>query len=454
MNAERVGEMRSPGAQVAPSAKMRFECGCSFSCVCAAHQNISDRFSDCIAHVLTSIRSLVSLQFLGRSWSPAWGWESGMDLEAVADAAGAGTDVRKYLKLRGVTSAGTLAMLAPDEATYRDIVIAPLLSGFGEGADRIELSDTDRPIAAAVLLFMRKLALDSHAATQPSPSPGAADSPGSSGPSGVSASSKDSDKVPRTLPPGVWTAQIQKYEAVQIHGRNRSFPQQRLLGAESSLAKLWHQLKVTRDFSPLPLGEIMSRRSFDATGAVNALSKRKLSKELIVDVDRDRLVAEDAEDAWEPRSMLAVIDALEALRWAYILLEFGHEFEVSALFDDFIHKARQRPQQLDSFRSYYESASWKLCRELRSGRTFSEAVAAVREDLHLFQEVMSRPPPASGKASGGKGDPNKKRKQYDESPKKDEDRRKRQAWEASQQSWSGQKQQDWAKWPKKWRPAS
>ena len=81
-----------------------------------------------------------------------------MDLEAVADAAGAGTEVRKYLKLRGVTSAGTLAMLAPDEATYRDTVIAPLLSGFGEGADRIELSDTDRPIAAAVLLFMRKLA--------------------------------------------------------------------------------------------------------------------------------------------------------------------------------------------------------------------------------------------------------------------------------------------------------
>ena len=139
--------------------------------------------------------------------------------------------------------------------------------------------------------------------------------------------------------------------------------------------------------------------------------------------------------------------------WAYILLEFGHEFDVSALFDDFIHKARQRPQQLDSFRSYYESASWKLCRELRAGRTFSEA-AAVREDLHLFQEVMSRPPPASGKASGGKGDPNKKRKQYDESPKKDEEKRKRQAWEASQQSWSGQKQQDWAKWPKKWRPAS
>ena len=134
--------------------------------------------------------------------------------------------------------------------------------------------------------------------------------------------------------------------------------------------------------------------------AVNALSKRKLSKELVVDVDRDRLVAKDTEDSWEPRSMLAVIDALDALRWAYILLEYGHEFDVCALFDDFIHKARQRPQQLDAFRSYYESATWKLCRELRSGRTFAESVAAVREDLQLFQEVMSRPGPSSGKSSG------------------------------------------------------
>ena len=139
---------------------------------------------------------------------------------------------------------------------------------------------------------------------------------------------------------------------MQIHGRSRTFNQQRLLGAESSLAKLWHQLKVTRDFAPLPLGEIMSRRSFHATtGMVNALSKRKLAKELVVDVDRDRLVAGDADDAWEPRSMLAVIDALEALRWAFILLEYGHEFDVNELFDDFIQKARQRPQQLDNFRS-------------------------------------------------------------------------------------------------------
>ena len=139
-----------------------------------------------------------------------------------------------------------------------------------------------------------------------------------------------------------------------------------------------------------------------------------------------------------------------ALRWAYILLEYGHDFDVGALFDDFIHKARQRSQQLDAFRSYYESASWKLCRELRAGRTFAESVAAVREDL---QEVMSRPVPAPGKASGAEGE-GKKRKQTEESPRKVDDNRKRQAWESNQQAWSSSKQQDWSKWPKKWRPTA
>ena len=135
------------------------------------------------------------------------------------------------------------------------------------------------------------------------------------------------------------------------------------------------------------------------------------------------------------------------------VLEYGHEFDVCALFDDFIHKARQRPQQLDAFRSYYESATWKLCRELRSGRTFAESVAAVREDLHLFQEVMSRPAPSPGKSSGAKGE-GKKRKPTEESPRKADDNRKRQAWESQQQAWGTSKQQDWSKWPKKWRPSA
>ena len=55
-------------------------------------------------------------------------------------------------------------MIAPDETTNREVMIAPLLAGFGSGADRIMLDAADRPIASAILLHMRKLAIEAHAA--------------------------------------------------------------------------------------------------------------------------------------------------------------------------------------------------------------------------------------------------------------------------------------------------
>ena len=83
-----------------------------------------------------------------------------MELSAIADAAGAGADVRHYLQLRGIASAGTLAMMAPDEARFRDIVVAPLLAGYGAAPDSIALDEADKPIAAAILLFMHAQACE------------------------------------------------------------------------------------------------------------------------------------------------------------------------------------------------------------------------------------------------------------------------------------------------------
>ena len=155
MTAERVGEMHPTGEKVATSAKRGLVgAWCQFGVSASDAAQLLCAVLECLHHSCFACPVLFSdvAQIFGSELEPSFGCASRMDLEAVADAAGAGTEVRKYLRLRGVTSAGTLAMLAPDEATYRDIVIAPLLSGFGEGADKIELSDTDRPIAAAVLL--------------------------------------------------------------------------------------------------------------------------------------------------------------------------------------------------------------------------------------------------------------------------------------------------------------
>ena len=78
------------------------------------------------------------------------------------------------------------------------------------------------------------------------------------------------DKVPWTWPSVV---------SVGINGRSPSFPQQFVL--LGSLTKLWHQLKVSRNFAKLPLA---GDQSFGAIGAVKALSKCKQKNELVVDV--------------------------------------------------------------------------------------------------------------------------------------------------------------------------
>ena len=318
-----------------------------------------------------------------------------LTLDEVADQAGAGADVRKYLKLRGLTSPCTLAMVAPDEPTFRDVMIAPLLSGFSVGSDSVQLIEADKPIAAAVLLYMRKLAIEH----EKKPNPGgkqplgtAAQNPAAP----TSAATTDMDKVPRTLPPGVWAAQVAKYEAIQIDVETRKFSQNMVLGAEASMAKLWHALKVSRNFTPLPLGELIAKRSFDAANFVNGLSKRKQSKELVVDLDKDRLVAEDTGDTWEPRSMLLVIDALQALRWAYTVLGYGHELHIQEIFELLILRARQRP---DNFRANYEAASrasvqrdesWQdLERSIRCSQRWPPAVSGDHDSAPASEDPVA-----------------------------------------------------------------
>ncbi|CAE7455635.1 setd6 [Symbiodinium necroappetens] len=301
-------------------------------------------------------------------------WEAKRE---VADRAGASPEILRYLELRGIKAVGTLAHAAASDTEYRDVVIRPLLAGFGPPDARIEISEQEKPIASAILMYMRNISLEAQRpqSSQPKPS-GTVDpdvpatSAGTSGSRGASASSYDPDKVPKTLPAGVWTQQIQKWESVVIHGVARKFPEQRVIGAESSLAK----------------------RSFDSAGLVNGLAKRKVNQELVIDIDKDRLLTkDDAEGTFEPRSMLAVIDALNANRWALLLLEYGPEHEIDRLYDLLEQRARQRPQNLEQFRVYYEAAMWNLCMSLRAGKTFAEAAAGVREDVHQYQEVMARP---------------------------------------------------------------
>lgn len=88
--------------------------------------------------------------------------------------------------------------------------------------------------------------------------------------SGTSAATTPAvDKIPKTLPAGVWMSLVKAYNEIQLNGRDRSFPVAELLGSECVVARMWREHNVSKLYTPVGLGEIIQRRSFTASGDVN-----------------------------------------------------------------------------------------------------------------------------------------------------------------------------------------
>ena len=193
----------------------------------------------------------------------------------LAAEAGAGTELVQYLEDRGVRAPATLALLAQDDHELETVLLQPLLTGWKTKAgSAITLAESEKPIAKAILRHMWNLARNSwqaqlsaaRPATSPAPDPASATSSGSS--------TKD-DKVPKTLPAGVWSKAIQAYESQQIGGCDRTFPTHELLGAESVLARIHHEITISKLFTPVALGEILQKRTFQASGRRTQRSGQK-----------------------------------------------------------------------------------------------------------------------------------------------------------------------------------
>lgn len=306
----------------------------------------------------------------------------------LAAEAGAGTELIQYLEDRGVRAPATLALLAQDE--LETVLLQPLLTGWKTKAgSAITLAESEKPIAKAILRHMWNLARSSWQAQLSAARPAAPSAPDPATVTSSGSSTKD-DKVPKTLPAGVWSKAIQAYESQQIGGCDRTFPTHELLGAESVLARIHHEITISKLFTPVALGEILQKRTFQASGEPNALAKRE-AKPTTFTVANDQLIATE-EQTWQPRSLLAILDGLASVKWAYILLQIGPEKSVISFFDWAIKLARSRPQKTDQLNQWWTTISWKLALELRGGRTWEEAVGPIQRDYDTFTECMGREP--------------------------------------------------------------
>ena len=104
---------------------------------------------------------------------------------------------------------------------------------------------------------------------------------------------------------------------------------------------------------------------------------------------------------WAPRSLLAIIDGVDAARWALILVEVGREEDVNAFADWFVAKARGNPAKLDQVKRLWVKTTWAIALGMRAGRTFKEMAAEVVADTAMFNEAMAYVEPAPKRNPAG-----------------------------------------------------
>ena len=208
-------------------------------------------------------------------------------------------------------------------------------------------------------------------------------------------------KVPKSLSPGNWTMMVNAYQNQQIGGKDRIFPTVELLGTESVLARIVHENEISKNFTPVLLGELISLRTFLPTGEPNPLSKKDRSSTKL-QLSGETLTAA-AEEPWQPRSVLAIMDGLNSIRWAYILCSVGSEQSVHEFIDWAIRLARSRPQKTEQFTQYWLTG-WKLATMMRAGKTFDESALVLVRDYDSFSECMAREPSQPKRATAPNND--------------------------------------------------
>ena len=190
------------------------------------------------------------------------------DLASAMTEAGVGDNLRKYMQARGINTAAVMAAIARDPARGGRRPVGPAREGLQVcRQSHVELSAMEIPVVKARLRHVRRACdrlINGAAKVADAAAVATAAAPSSS----VAA------RVPKDLPAGYWQAQIQKYEAVTIAGEPRQFPQRVIIGAETIIARLAHEVK-TETHTAVGLREIVQARYFNAAGEPNPLCSAK-----------------------------------------------------------------------------------------------------------------------------------------------------------------------------------
>ena len=328
--------------------------------------------------------------------------ETLIDFDTLATQAGAGEVVLNYLRVRGLARTATLALVEPTEARFRATVIDPLMAGYVDATTNAEfkVAAGDQPSITAILLLMYLEARSQwdawSAARAAALSPTAA--PAASAATGPAPLMLNLPSPPAGPPPksfDAWGPLVQAYNAKLLDGKPRQFPTRRLAGADAVLSRIYHEHTVSKAYTPLLLGEILSARTWTSADELNKLAAggREPSGGAL-QVVAGNIVAAEEKKAWEPRGVMAFLDGLEAVRLAWILTGLGEEGDVDSYIAWWDKKARARAVNIEALGHYWTSTAATLAMEMRQRRTFKEVTTDIMANVSAFLEAMAAPPPS------------------------------------------------------------
>eukprot|EP00435_Cladocopium_sp_Y103_P059759 s29_g21.t1 len=312
------------------------------------------------------------------------------DLVQMAEEAGIEKVVLDYLRARKALSTGVLGAMARDWDEVDTILVKPILEGYTHDGVTHKVPEADAVVAKAQIRFLWKKSHDMLEGTgantsQPPTTPPPACTPASS------------KQPPKELPPEILKELLSKYEEQKIDGVNREFPQRMLLGTDRILARAWWEMEH-KMHTPIQLHELISARVFDAAGNPNPLAQQPDSKQNKVTLDLTSgsgIVSISEDSHWTPKGVLSLLDALEAIEWALILLRMGNEADVRAWISWWRCLVRSKTQKLEHLKMYWMQANWKICLELRQGADFATVTKQVMAEQHALQSALQKELPTA-----------------------------------------------------------
>ena len=214
-------------------------------------------------------------------------------------------------------------------------------------------------------------------------------------------SSSADDKVPKTWPKGVYQQLLTDYKTST--GNTKTFPEKILIGAEKIIVRMWHEHTTSKNYQAVGLGEIITNRTFTATGAVNSTAKHdKSDKTLVLDTEHNTLVHQEQKD-WDPQSMMMILDSLDAIRWAWILIQISTQETIDNYIERFIQLTRKNPQRLPNVKEAWDTFSWTIAMRMRNNITFKQATEEILQDPVTIADILSQPIRKKTKSDKDKG---------------------------------------------------